>query len=95
MVTIKLRNSVQPAPPDKYKTINEFFDDMYDYGEIVFAYCEQKYIVTYYDNKLSISIGNQADSEQIFTSPEDFADKFRINGEKFRDFVTNIDILIR
>jgi hypothetical protein len=95
VVVIKLRNTVQPTPPDKYKTIDEFFADMYDYGEIVFAYGEQKYIVTYYDNKLSIAESAAPDNLQSFASPEEFAATFELAGSKFKDIIAEIDILIR
>ncbi len=68
---------------------------MYDYGEIVFAYGGQKYIVTYYDSKLSISESNKPDTVQTFTSPEQFANNFYINSDKFQDIATKIDVLIR
>jgi hypothetical protein len=95
LVVIKLKTSVLQASPEKYKTIEEFYGDMKAYEEIIFEYCERKYIVTYYDTKLSIAECNQQDTEQIFTSLEEFATNFLVDGVQFKDFVTKIDILVR
>ncbi|HWR42356.1 hypothetical protein [Sporomusa sp.] len=95
MVVIKLRNSVHQTLPDKYKTLEDFYEDINTYEEIIFEYNEQKYVVTYYDNKLSVIEYNAADTEQQYTSPQDFAENFSISGNRFKDIITKISVLVR
>ncbi len=95
MVVIKSKNSILPDPPEKYKNIAEFYKDMYTSGEILFAYGAKKYIAAYSGDNLSIAEFNKPDSEQFFALPEEFADKYLIDGVKFKELVTKIDILVR
>ncbi|TWH45486.1 hypothetical protein [Sporomusa sp. KB1] len=95
MVVIKLKTSAQQAFPEKYNALNDFYKDINTYEEISFEYCKQKFLVTYYDNKLSVAEYNKPDTEQFFKSPEDFAENFRIDNIRFQDFVTKISVLIR
>lgn len=95
MVVIKLETSLQNGLPDKYTTIKEFFDDIYTYEELIFEYNGQRFVVTYYDDKLSVAESNKPATEQIFASPENFAASFMIDGVRFQDFVTNISVLVR
>lgn len=95
MVVIKLKNSILQAPPDKYKKVEEFYTDMYTSEEIIFEYCAKKYIVAYYEDKLSVAECNKPETEQTFASPEEFADNYLLNGVKFKEIITQIDILVR
>ena len=95
MIVIKLKNNIQQAPPDKYKVIEEFYDDMRAYENIIIEYCKQKYVVSYYDDILAISEFNKPDTEQTFTSLEEFAANFLMDGVKFKDCMGQISILVR
>lgn len=95
MVVIKLKTSAQQAFPDTYSTIEEFYKDINTFEELSFEYCGQKYIVTYYDNNLSVAEFNKPDTAQHFKSPEDFAENFCIDNTSFQDFVTKISVLVR
>ncbi|BBB89965.1 MAG TPA: hypothetical protein PKA28_07660 [Methylomusa anaerophila] len=94
MIVIKSKNTILPDSPGKYKTLEEFYQDMRDYEEIIFEYDGKKYTAAYYDNKLSIAEFNKPDTEQIFESLEEFADNFVIGSIRFKDLVTKIDILV-
>lgn len=95
MVVIKLKTSARQAFPDKYNTIEDFYKDIYTYEELSFEYCERKYIVTYYNDKLTVTEYNKPNTQQFFKSPDDFAENFCINNIHFRDFVTKISVLVR
>ena len=95
MVVIKLKTSSQQAFPDSYTDIAEFHKDITTFEELSFEYRGQKYIVTYYDNDLSVAEFNKPDTTQHFKSPEDFAENFCIDNTCFQDFVTKISVLVR
>ena len=95
MVVIKLKTSAHQALPDKYKAIEDFYEDINTYEEIIFEYNGQKYVVTYYDKKLSVIQYNAAETEQHYPSPQAFAENFTIGGTRFQDFVTKISVLVR
>ncbi|MDF2873763.1 MAG: hypothetical protein K0R22_446 [Sporomusa sp.] len=95
MVVIKLKTSAQQSLPDKYKNIKDFYEDINTYEEMIFEYNGQKFVLTYYDNKLTVTGYNAADTGLEYSSPQDFAENFTINGNKFQDIVTNISALVR
>lgn len=95
MVVIKLKTGAHQAFPDKYKTIEDFYEDIATYEEIIFEYNGQKYVVTYYDKKLSVMQYNAAATEQHYPSPQAFAENFTIGGTSFRELVTKISVLVR
>ena len=95
MVVIKLKNNIQQAPPDKYKAVEEFYDDICAYENIIIEYCKQKYVISYYDGILAVSEFNKPETEQTFNSPEEFAANFSMDGELFKDCMGKISILVR
>ncbi|QDR82244.1 hypothetical protein SPTER_36680 [Sporomusa termitida] len=95
MVVIKLKTGAQQALPDKYRTIEDFYEDINTYEEIIFAYNGQKYVVTYYDHILSVMQYNAAATEQHYPSPQAFAENFTLDGTSFQDLVTKISVLVR
>ncbi|WP_371372811.1 hypothetical protein [Sporomusa aerivorans] len=95
MVVIKLKTSTQQALPDTYKSVEDFYEDINTYEELIFEYRGQKYVVTYYDNQLCVSGYNKPDFAQCFDSPQDFAANFCIDGISFQDFINKISVLVR
>jgi hypothetical protein len=75
--------------------VEEFYEDIITYEELIFEYSGQKYVVTYYDNTLSVIEYNKPETEQFFTSPQEFAAKFTVGGTCFADLITKISVLVR
>jgi hypothetical protein len=80
-------------PPDKYKDLTDFYEDVETVGEIEFSYNGKYYTLCYVENGLSIAEYYKPETEQIFESPEDLAEKFVVDGRRFKDFVTEVEVL--
>lgn len=79
----------------RYASLKQFLNDIDLVGEIEFAYTGKDYSLAYSDDgNVSIVECGKPETEQVFNSPEEFADRFIVNGKRFKEIVTEIDILL-
>ena len=79
---------------DRYVSLKEFIEDLELVGEIEFAYEGKMYSIAYPDRTVSVVEYGKPETEQVFASPEEFVEKFEIDGKPFGKIVTEIDVLL-
>lgn len=79
---------------DRYTSLKEFLDDLELVGEIEFAYGGKTYSLACPDGSISVVEYGKPETEQVFSSPREFVEKFEIDGKQFKEIVTEIDLLL-
>jgi|GEM_PF-3731905 hypothetical protein len=78
---------------DKYSNVGEFITDIDIVGEIIFKYDDREYSLDYDGEKVNIAESFKQETEQTFSSIEEFLSKFLLNGKPIKEAVTEIDVV--
>ncbi|MCR4398942.1 MAG: hypothetical protein NUV93_08270 [Firmicutes bacterium] len=74
--------------------MKEFIDDLELVGEIEFSYGGKMYSIAYPDSTVLVVEYGKPETEQVFASPEEFVEKFEIDGKRFKEIATDINVLL-
>lgn len=80
-------------PFDKYNKLEEFIADIDIIGEIIFRYGNKEYSLDYDGERINIAESFKQETEQTFSSIEEFLNKFLLNGKPIKEVITEVDVV--